>query len=1022
MKQSMNYSLRKGAEKTANHFLILFLLLMGTSIFAQNIEVTGIVTDKNGPIPGVSVIVENTTNGVPTDFDGNYTLTNVPSNATLVFSYIGYETQRVELNGRSTINVTLIENLQALDEVVVVAYGSQSRAAVTGAISSVGADEIAALPVATADQALQGRAAGITVTNSGSPGTAPVLRIRGLGSPTGGGPLVVIDGVISTGLGAINPNDIESVNILKDAATTAAYGSQAANGVVIVTTKKGKSGRTEFNFNTYTGMQFVTQRFDVLNTSQYLTFIEEAFGTVPSSPLSSSGINTNWQDEIFQTGLIQNYDVGMAGGNEKSNYRASLGMLKQQGTVIETGFNRYNIRLNSNFDVTDKFKVGQTLAVALSDQKPEASAGGRSLLEHAIKMAPYLPVYNPNNLGGYQGPTSALDGQDAENPVRIQELGSRLNRATSIFGSVYGEYEIISGLKFRSQFGLEYNHNTTDNFIPSFDDDSNGQSTHSQAFAAITKNRSIFRRFLYTNSLNYNFTIGNGHNFDFLALIEKNESFFENLSTSSQNAVTNEIKQHGPDQVVATSNEDAIDKIGYLGRLNYNFNDKYIVSASIRRDGSSVFGDNTKWGWFPSVSAGWNLAKENFMEDSKLSTLKLRGSWGLTGFDGIPNYRSGTTLNPGWIYVVNGTAVGGTSPAGLPNPDVAWEEKEMFNIGVDFAAFQSKLTGAVEYYNNRSNQLLINVPITNSLGSLSPTVPTNIGDAETKGFEVTLGYNEFEGDFTWSANLNFATAKTELLNQGTDGRTTSTTFEGSIVNGLEVGAPLYSFYGYQTNGIYQTQAEVEAVLGTEQTAIQAGDIRFVDQNGDGVINDDDIVRLGQPTPEITFGLNLDANYKNWDFNAFINGAAGHEIYNTNIYDLEGMPRTFNAGVAVLDRWTPNNPSNSVPRAFDGNNGINTASSDRYVEDGTYARLKNATIGYTIGQDSKLSEYFSKLRLYISGQNLLTLTNYSGLDPEIGVAQTVGPAANGGNTTTGYGIDLGNYPQPKSVIVGLQLTF
>ncbi len=996
------------------------MVMVGQFAFSQDITVSGVVSDETGaPLPGASVVVSGTTNGTQSDFDGNYTLSNVTSNATLTFSYIGYKAQQVSVNGQTTINIILEEDLQALDEVVVVAYGSQSRAAVTGAISSVGSKEISALPVATADQALQGRAAGVTVTNSGSPGAAPVVRIRGVGSPNGGNPLYVIDGVISTGLGSINPNDIESINVLKDAATSAAYGSQAANGVIVVTTKQGKSGRTEFSFNTYTGVQFVTQRFDVLNTEQYLTFIEDAFGTVPSTPLSSSGINTNWQDEIFQTGLMQNYDVSMASGNDKSNYRASIGTLKQEGTIIETGFNRYNIRLNSNFDVTDKIKVGQTLAVALSDQKPEASTGGRSLLEHAIKLAPYLPVYNPDNPGGFQGPTSALDGQDAENPVRIQKNGSRLNRATSIFGSVFGEYEILTGLKFRSQFGLEYNHNSTDNFIPSYNDDSNGQSTHSQPFAAITKNRSIFRRFLYTNSLNYNFTVGEGHNFDVLALIEKNEAFFEQLNTSSQNGVTNEIQQHGPDQVVATSNEDAIDKIGYLGRLNYSFNDKYLISASIRRDGSSVFGPNTKWGTFPSVSAGWNIAKENFMSETDLNTLKLRGSWGVTGFDGIPNYRYSTTLNPNWIYIINGTAVGGTSPAGIPNPDVAWEEREMLNIGVDLGLFDNKFTGAIEYYNNKSNELLINVPYAGSLGNLALTVPSNVGDAEVKGFEVSLGYNDYEGDFTWSANLNLSTAKTEVLNKGSEGITQITTFESSIVNGLKVGDPIYAFYGYKTNGLYQSQEEVDDALYTNNAnaGIGPGDIRYVDQNEDGQINDDDRVIIGQPTPEITYGLNLDANYKNWDFNAFINGAAGHDIYNTNIYDLEGMPRTFNAGVGVLNRWTPANTNTTIPRPFTGNNGINTASSDRYIEDGAYTRLKNVTIGYTIGQDTKLSEYFSKLRLYISGQNLLTLTDYSGLDPEIGIATTVGA----GNSSA-YGIDYGNYPQPKSVIVGLQVTF
>lgn len=998
------------------HAVITLLIMIGPLAYSQSLTVSGTVTDETGaPLPGATVVVSGTTNGTQTDFDGNYTISDVSSNATLVVSYIGYLRQQIPVNGRTSINVSLAEDLQALDEVVVVAYGSQSRSEVTGAISTVGAEEISALPVATADQALQGRAAGVTVTNSGAPGVAPVVRIRGVGSPNGGDPLVVIDGVISSGLGSINPNDIESINVLKDAATAAAYGSQAANGVIVVTTKQGKAGKTEVTFNTYTGVQFTTERFDLLNTEQYLTFIEEAFGTVPTTPLSSSGNNTDWQDAIFQTGLMQNYDIGMAGGNENSNFRASVGMLKQEGTIIETGYNRYNTRLNSNFNVNDKFKVGQTLAVTFRDFTPEVNGNNtnRSLIEHAIKSAPYLPIYNPDNPGGFQGPTSALDGQDAENPVRIQKNGSRGTKGTEIFGSLFGEYELLKGLKIRSQFGLEYSYSNFDSFTPAFDDDSNGQSTHAQTFAAITKNASNFRRFLYTNSLNYNVSINGVHNLDVLALIEKNEAVFNATNTSSQNAVTNDITQHGPDQVVATSNTDEVDKIGYLARLNYNYDNKYLLSGSIRRDGSSRFGPNTKWGTFPSVSAGWNIARENFMEDSDLNILKLRASWGTTGFDGIPNYRFATTLNPNWIYVINGGQVGGTSPAGIPNPDVAWEEREMLNVGLDLGLFDNKFTGAIEYYNNKSNDLLINLPLPGSLGSLASTVPTNIGDAEVKGFEVSLGYNDYEGDFTWSANLNFSTAKTEMLNKGTEGIDQQSTFEGSIVNGLEAGAPIFAFYGYQTDGIYQNQAEVEAVLGTEQTAIQPGDIRFVDQNGDGEINNDDLVQLGQPNPEFTYGFNLDANYKNWDFNLFINGAAGHEIYNTNIYDLEGMPRTFNAGVAVLDRWTPTNPSNSIPRAFDGNNGINTASSDRYIESGDFTRLKNVTLGYTLGDNSILSEYFSRLRIYISGQNLLTFTDYSGLDPEVGNATT---------NNSEFGVDRGKYPQPKSVLLGLQVTF
>lgn len=1012
--------LKLNYEKFARLKTLLLTICMGVfsiAIYAQEVQVTGNVSDSSGPLPGVSVIVKGTNNGAATDFDGNYVLENVPANATLVFRYIGYNTQETALNGRTTVNVTLEENLEALDEVVVVAYGSQSRAAVTGAIASVDADEISALPVATADQALQGRAAGITVTNSGGPGTAPVVRVRGVGSPNGGSPLYVIDGVISTGLGAINPNDIESINVLKDAATAAAYGSQAANGVIVVTTKQGRAGRSEVTFNTYTGVQFITNRFDLLNTEQYLQFIDEAFGTVPTSPLSSSGLNTDWQDAIFQTGFLQNYDLSMAGGNEKSNFRTSLGMLKQQGAVIETGYNRYNIRVNSNFDVTDNFKVGQTLAVTFSDQSPELgadNAGSRSLLEHAIKMAPYLPIYNENNNGGYQGPTSALDGQDAENPVRVQEHGNRLSKRTQVFGSVFGEYELLKGLKFRSQFGLEYNYNNYDEFVPSYDDDSNGQSTHAQVFARITKNANTFRRFLFTNSLNYNFTLGDDHNFDVLALIEKNEAIYNQVNTTSQNSVSDELEQLTNEQSEISSLTDEVDKIGYLGRLNYNYKNKYLLSGSIRRDGSSRFGPSTKWGWFPAASAGWNIAEEDFMSQSNINTLKLRASWGISGFDEISNYRYSTTLTNNFNYVVNGNALGGTAPSSTPNPNVAWEEREMLNIGMDLGFFQNKFTAAIEYFKNTSNGLLIDLQLPGSFGSLSSTVPTNIGDVESKGFEVSLGYNDFEGDFTWSANLNLSTTKNEVLKTGTgEDIIPGSTFEAQFINGLRVGDPIYSFYGYQTDGIYQTQAEVEAVLGTDQTAIQPGDIRFVDQNGDGQINNEDIVAIGNPTPELIFGLNLDANYKNWDFNVFINGVTGNEIYNTNIYDLQGMPRTFNAGVAVLDRWTPTNPSNTIPRAFDGNNGINTASSDRFIEDGSFARLKNLTVGYTFPQTSALSSYFSKLRIYASGQNLLTVTDYSGLDPEIGNAKS---------TNSEFGVDRGNYPQPKSVLVGLQVTF
>ncbi|AOW20140.1 SusC/RagA family TonB-linked outer membrane protein [Urechidicola croceus] len=992
--------------------IAFFMAICTQSVLSQTKTVNGNVADNSGsPLPGVSVIVLGTNNGVSTDFDGNYSIDNISSTDKLVYSFIGMTSQTIEVGDKTTINVVLEESAESLTEVVVVGYGTQSRAEVTGAIETISSKEISALPVTNAEQALQGRAAGVTITNSGSPGTAPVVRIRGYGTPNDNSPLYVIDGVISQSLGNINANDIETINVLKDASTTAIYGSQGSNGVIIVTTKKGKTGKTSISFNTYSGVNYTTKRYDLLNTQQYLKYANDAFGVVPTSPLSSSNNDTDWQDEIFQSGLMQSYDFAISGGGEDNTFRFSAGYVDQEGALIETGFERFSFRANSNFTL-GKFKFGETLSLAFNNQNPESSNGGRSLIEHAIKSAPYLPVYNENNNGGFQGPSNSLDGQDAENPVRIASLGNAENKGVTIAGSIFGEFEILQGLNFKSQVGLEHISFNNNAFVPSFNDDSEG-ATHSSTFATITKNSGTIKGITLTNSLNYDVSFNDVHNLELLLLAEKQDVTTETLNSNSQNPITDDINQVSNESSFLQSQTIEYEKIGYLARANYNYDQKYLVAASIRRDASSRFGKNNRWGTFPSLAVGWNISQEDFMTDTKWSNLKLRASWGKAGNDKIGDYQYSSTLTSDFIYPIGGAAVG-TTAAGLGNPNLKWEEKTMTNIGLDLGWLNNSITASIEYFNNTSDDLLYRVPTPLSAGFDQNYLYQNVGSVETNGLELNVGYNDFEGDFTWSASVNLGTSKNEVTSLGEvlqflEGGN----FESENLQRISVGEPLFYFHGFKTDGIYQNQAEVDAVFGPGQTTVAPGDVKILDLNGDNQINADDKTKIGTPYPDLIYGLNANANYKNWDLNMFITGVSGVDVYNTNIYDLEGMPRLFNAGTGVLNRWTGEGTSNSVPRA--GGAPQNTQASDRFLEDGSYTRLKNITIGYTVNNES-FSKYFSNLRLYVSGQNLITLTDYSGLDPEIGLSTVIN------NSNYELGIDRGTYPQPKSLLFGIQMSF
>lgn len=994
--------------------LIGLLLVSSQIIMAQSKTVQGVISDPSGiPLPGASVIVEGTTNSASTDFDGKYSLSGVNPTDKITFSFVGLISQTITVGNRSSINVTLAQSTQTLNEVVV-AYGTQKRTKVTGAISTVSSKDIVAVPITNAESALQGRAAGVTVVN-GAPGSNPTVSIRGLSTMGNSAPLYVIDGVLTGNLSGLSPNDIESISVLKDASTTALYGSKAFNGVIVVTTKKGKKGPGQLNFSTYVGGQEVTKRYNVLNTQQYLQYAKDLGSDLTARAAEFGNINTNWQDQIFQTGLMQDYNLSFSNGSETSTSRYSAEYMKQEGTIINTGFERYSFRANNTQDI-GKLKIGSNIGVSFSTTNPERSSGGRTLLEHAIKSAPYLPIYNENNPGGYQGP-SAIDGNDAENPVRVANLGYQKINGLSIIGNIFAELDIYKGLKFRSQVSLDYYTSKDHTFVPSFQDG----SYHKQEFSTTNETNGQGQTIVFDNSLNYKTTIAEKHNIEVLGVITKIDGKSQNLAAGSRYNISNEIDQLRYNQGSLSSANYVEKNIGYIARINYDYNDKYLLAVSGRRDASSRFGANNRWGNFYSVALGWNIAKESFMENSVFSTLKLRASTGTTGNDRIDNYQYSATLLASYNYPLGGENAPGVSLGVASNPDLKWESKMDRNIGLDFGLFDEKFTGSFEYFNNKSSDILFAVPLPASVGSAGGgTQIQNIADVKVSGFEVSLGYNDRKGDFTWSATANLGTSKNEVtsLAPGVTSVLGGPAARAGLENfsRLEVGQPLFYFYGYQTNGIYQNQAEVDAVFGPGQTSIKPGDLKIVDRDVNKVINSEDKTNIGNPYPDFTYGLNLTAAYKNFDFNCFISGVQGNDIYNANTFDLKGMNRLFNAGTDVLDRaivvnGVVSNPSATLPRAQGAD--INWSSANqRYIEDGSYTRLKNIAIGYTLSGDA-FKSYFSKVRFYVSGQNLITITDYSGLDPEIARADANANSA---------GIDLGRYPQPKSVIFGLDITF
>ncbi|WP_370723837.1 TonB-dependent receptor [Fibrella aquatica] len=1013
--------------------------------------ITGRITDSEGEgIPGVNVVIKGTQRGAVTDAQGRYQITVPDQNAVLTVSFVGYVKQEITVGSRATIDIVLEADTNSLNEVVVVGYGTQRKSSLTGAIASVSEKEISALPVPNISQALQGRAAGVTVTNNGAPGEAPIIRIRGVGTINNANPLYVVDGVPVGDGSNIDPKDVQSVEVLKDASAASIYGSRAANGVILITTKRSNSKKLSVSVDSYVGVQSAWRKLPLLNRDQYLAYGTDLlnngdayFGRPAGSSIPArwqTGLDqpiyagatqtfrqtdTDWQDEMFRNAAIQQHRLELTGGNDVSKFFLSGGFFSQDGIMIGTNFKRGNIRLNSDHKLGKRVTLGQTLYLAYDTRRIEQNGGSiGTQIRNIINTIPYLPVYNPNNLGGFEGARN-VDGTDPSNPVRNSLLNSNTSESTTVFGTMFIDVELFAGLKYRFQGGINVYNGIGRTVNPSFDSGPGGFA--SLSFANITQDRGQSIAPILTNQLTYSRTFGK-HTINATAVAEKQTSVFSNINVGGTNSITNVIIEPtnlASPRIGAGRFESAI--LSYVGRLNYEYSGKYLLGLSFRRDGSSKYAPGRKWGNFPALSAGWRVSEEAFMKNfSAISELKVRGSYGLVGNNNIGDYGYQATLSSDPYYEFDRTTSiqsQGYTIRKLANQDLKWESVEMSNIGLDASLLNGKVSFSFDYFNNLTRDMVLNRPIPPSMGYDEAPL-ANVGSVRNRGVEFQAGYQATKGALTWSLSGNLSAVRNKVISLGDEGNTIfGGDWYGDNLSRTEVGQPIGYFYGYQTDGIFQNQGEIDAWKATTTDAVanagspNPGDLRFVDTNGDGVINPSDKVKLGHFLPKFTYGTNFSARWKGLDLTLFIQGVEGNQIYSTVKYNLEGMTRLFNAGAAVLDRWTTEGQVTDVPRAVAGDPNLNARASNRFVESGAYVRLKNLTVGYALPSNWLTpfgSSFISKARVYVSTTNLLTLTGYkSGYDPEIG--------SFGGASLTN-GIDYGQYPQARTIMAGLQIGF
>jgi len=1014
--------------------LLIVIALTCQGLYAQT-KITGIVKDEKGiSMPAATVSQLNTRNGVLTDTQGNYSITLSGDGAqSLTFSFIGFLQQTIPVTGNAVINVVLKEDLIMLNEVVVVGYTSQKKADLTGSVSSVNMADVSQRRVADVAQILQGQIAGVQVTQStGAPGDDISIRIRGEGTIGNNSPLFIVDGIPSREISFLNPSDIQTMTVLKDAAAAAIYGSRASAGVIVITTKGGAKGTASLNINYYNGIQQVTHIPKMLNTTQYMNKMEESWnnsGYTGTNPYTADKTrtdlaNTDWLHELFVLGKTQNLQLSASGGTDKIQYLLSGGYYSQDGIVIfdNDKYQRLNFRANINANITDRFTVGTNLQLSNTLQDKMSSKGDvPGVIRHAFLRPPVLgvykditdPTYTANDpftdLPFYKNNDQANGGwqsnkyEYSSNPVALAFFTNDKLSNFKTFGNLYAEYAFLKDkeLKLRTNLGMDLNLTHNKVFNQNFGDDDGGGSGVDKGLGrqnrpnSLSEDRGQETTITWNNTLNYNKRIEK-HTFSALVGSEfiTNYSSSIGASRSRFDYVTSPFQyiDYGGSQVDLWNGGSASEwaLFSVFGLVNYNYDNRFLVTGSLRGDASSRFAKNNQWGYFPSVSAGWRISQEKFMQDVKwISDLKLRASTGNLGNQEISNYSYLTLLRrSGDQYVISRYG----------NPDLKWETTKQNNIGLDMGFLKNKIYLSVDYFKKTTSDILLPISLPALVGSVSPTI-VNAGTVTNKGFELALGFKNNDHAFKYNINANIATVANmvEKLHPNLPSLV-------GPVSRTEVGHPLNAFYGYQMIGIYQNQNEINAYLkGTPNPSEKPGDIKFKDMNDDGIINDNDRTFLGNPNPRLTYGLNVSANFKGFDFAIFFQGVKGVEKYNDLKKIIDYDTRPFNHSVATLNAWHGEGTSNIMPRSTFNDNGSSKVS-NIFVEDASYLRLKNLEIGYTLSSIfGKSNTTFKSVRLYISAQNLFTITKYTGLDPEsVDI------------------IDQGTYPQSRAVLFGVNI--
>ena len=981
-------------------------MLLPMCMFAQQITVQGVVKDQTGEtVIGASVMEKGTTNGTITGIDGDFSL-NMSPNGTLVVSFVGYKTQEVQVKGQKQLQVVLSEDAEMLDEVVVIGYGTMKKSDLTGAVSSIGNKDIKDSPVSNLGQAIQGKISGVQIVDAGKPGDNVSIKIRGLGSINNCDPLVVIDGVpTDLGLSSLNMADVERLDVLKDASATAIYGSRGANGVVMITTKRGTEGKGKLDVSANYSFQNATNVPSLLNAAQYAELSNDMMVNSGRNPNpewanpSELGAGTDWMDELLRTGVMQNYTVSYSGGNEKSHYYVSGGFLDQSGIVKSVNYRRFTFQSNSDAQVLKWLKFSNNITFSADTKK-----SGSYNIGDALKALPIYPVKNED--GSWSGPDGNSEWYGStRNPIGPTELNKSQTDGYNFLANLTAELTFTKWLKFKSTFGYDAKFWFIDNFTPKY----NWKPTPTEETSRYKSDNKSFT-YLWDNYFLFDHTFAEKHRVGLMAGMSAQWNTNDYLNAQKNVFMFDNVHEmdNGEEMYAIGGNETEWALLSYMARVNYSYEDRYLLTATIRRDGSSRFGKKHRWGTFPSVSVAWRASQEKwFPKNDYINDLKVRAGYGVTGSQAsVGNYSYlasyNTSVYPFGISSGNQTALVSST---LANPYIHWEEVAQTNIGFDASLFNSRVMFSFDAYLKETRDMLVkaSIPITSGFEDTTTTY-TNAGKVRNQGIEMSLHTINLTGELGWETNLTATYNKNKIKDLNSDVPYYINQINNSYVTMLAKDYPINVFYGYVTDGIFQNQSEVNTHA--VQPGAEPGDIRFRDLNNDGVINDSDRTVIGNPNPSWLFSMNNSLSYKGFELSVFLQGIAGNKIYNANNIDNTGMAAAYNQTTDVLKRWQGEGTSNSMPRAVFGDPNQNTRVSDRFVENGSYLRLKNITLSYTFPKQWLQKAQIENARLSLSCENVATITGYSGFDPEVGI----------------NGIDQNRYPISRTFSLGLNFNF